>query len=116
MGRPSLSSKYYQGSQDMISSDAWVIGGTHGMVGDILKEVKTNVFVVKTAEGTSRCILVEKLTGPGQMTITATHSIDGPFNVVKITNNYVWRGDGKRFHWVVGAGNANGDTVGIVSP
>ncbi len=116
MGKPALSSKYYHGNQDMISSDAWVIGGTHGMVGDIIKEVKPNVFLVATAEGTSRCQLVERITAPGQMTITATHSIDGPFNVVQITDRYVWRSDGKRFHWVVGASNANGDTVGIVSP
>lgn len=116
MGRPSLSSKYYQGSQDMISSDAWVIGGTRGMVGDILKEVKTNVFVVKTSEGTSRCTLVEKLTGPGQMTITATHAVYGKFNVVKITDSFVWKSTGERYRWVVGAKNASGDIVGIVSP
>ena len=116
MGRPSLSSKYYQGCQDMISSDAWVIGGTHGMVGDILKEVKTNVFVVKTAEGTSRCILVEKLTGPGQITITATHAEHGRFNVVRITDNFVWKNTGEKYRWVVGAHNACDDVVGIVAP
>jgi hypothetical protein len=116
MGRPSLDPKYFQGNDDMISSDAWVVGGTRGMVGDIIRQIGERVFVVATDEGMSRCKLTEKLTGPGQMTITATHSIDGSFNVVKITNNYVWRGDGKRFHWVVGASNANGDTVGIVSP
>lgn len=116
MGRPSLSSKYYQGSEDMISSDAWVIGGTHGMVGDIVKEIKTSVFVVKTAEGSSRCQLVDKITGPGQMTITATHATQGTFNVMRITDRYVWRKDGARFAWVVGANNAYDDVVGIVSP
>lgn len=116
MGRPSLSSKYYQGSTDMISSDAWVIGGTRGMVGDIIREVKTGVFVVKTDQGTSRCQLVERLTAPGQMTITATHAIHGRFNIVKITDKFVWKATGERYRWVVGANNAHGDIVGIVAP
>lgn len=100
----------------MISSDAWVVGGTRGMVGDIIKEVKTGVFVVTTDEGTSRCSLVEKLTGPGQMTITATHAINGSFNVVKITDNFVWKSTGERYRWVVGAKNAYDDVVGVVCP
>jgi hypothetical protein len=116
MGRPSLSSKYYQGSTDMISSDAWVIGGTRGMVGDIIREIQTGVFVVKTDEGTSRCRLTERLTGPGQLTITATHAEFGKFNIVKITDNFVWKSTGEKYRWVVGAHNAHDDIVGIVAP
>jgi hypothetical protein len=116
MGRPSLDTKYFQGNQDMISSDAWVIGGSRGMVGDILSQLGERVFLVKTDEGTSRCKLVDKLSGPGQMTITATHVNHGKFNVIKITDDFVWKSTGERYRWVVGAKNAHDDVVGIVSP
>lgn len=86
------------------------------MVGDIKRAVTQKSFIVATDEGESRCKLVERITGPGQMTITATHVEHGSFNVVRISNRHVWKADGTRFQWVVGASNASGDTVGIVSP
>jgi len=111
-----MNSRYYQGSQDAISSDAWVVGGTRRLVGDILRAVTQKSFVVTTDEGESRCRLVERITGPGQMTITATHAQYGSFNIIRISNRHVWRSDGERFRWVVGADNAHDDVVGIVSP
>jgi hypothetical protein len=112
----SLNPRYYQGSQDAISSDAWVAGGTRRLVGDIIRAVTQKSFVVSTDEGQSRCQLVERITGPGQMTITATHAAQGMFNVVRMSSRYVWRADGQKFRWVVGSANATGDIVGIVAP
>jgi hypothetical protein len=111
-----LNRRYYQGSQDAISSDAWVAGGTRRLVGDIIRTITQKSFIVSTEEGKSCCQLVERITGPGQMTITATHATQGAFNIVRINNIFVWRADGSRFHWVVGSANAAGDIVGIVAP
>ncbi len=111
-----LSKKYFRGSRDMISSNAWVVAGSRGMVGDIIEQSGENSFLVKTDEGISRCKLVPKLTGPGQMTITATHKTRGQFNITKITEDLVWHPDGTTYEWVVSAENAIGDIVGLVAP
>lgn len=113
---PLLSDRYFRGRSDMISSDAWVLTGTRGMVGDIIKQTSPNTFLVKTDQGTSRCKLVDHLSGPGQMTITATHASSGTFNVSDITDEYVTHPDGTVYKWVVGAKNAYDDVVGVVSP
>ena len=111
-----LSRKYFAGNNDMISSNAWVVSGSRGMVGDIIEQSGENSFLVKTDEGTSRCRLVSKLLGPGQMTITATHRSRGTFNVIKITDTHVTHPDGTTYEWVVGASNAHDNTVGVVTP
>ena len=109
-----LDSKYFEGT-DMISSTAWVKGGTSPCVGDIIEQIDSTSFIVKTVEGKSDCTLVKRVRNPGEMSITATHNQRGAFNIVEILPETVLHPDGTTYNWVTGARNAFGDTVGLVS-
>jgi hypothetical protein len=113
------------GTTDAITCNAWVISDTVGRVGDIVKQTGGKTFRVATSVGTSKCKLVTSSTGPeavGEMTITATRASDhskyddgSTFNVAKLTGRLAYDADGHASPWVLGAGNADGETVGISS-
>jgi hypothetical protein len=107
--------KYFNGV-DLISSTAYVLNGNGPLVGDIIKQINTTTFSVKTAHGTSECVLVRRIKNPGEMTITATHITLGTFNILEIHPDWVMHPNGSKFSWVVGASKVFGDTVGLVSP
>jgi len=110
-----LDLKYFKGSEDLISSTAWVVGGTGPCVGDVLNQISSTSFKVKTTEGTSDCVLSKRVRGPGQMAITATHTEIGAFNILEILPESVLHANGTKYNWVIGARNAFADTVGLVS-
>lgn len=108
-----IDKKYYNGNRDLISSTAMVV--KQPLVGDILDQISSTEFLTKTAEGKSVCKLVRRIKAPGQMTITATHYLLGTFNILEITPEWILHPNGNKYPWVVGAKNAFGDTVGLVS-
>jgi len=109
-----LDSKYFSGV-DLISSTAFVKGGTKPCVGDIKEQISTTSFIVRTVEGQSDCVLVKRVRNPGEMAITATHVELGAFNIIEIKPKVIKHPNGKLYEWVIGARNAFGDTVGLVS-
>ena len=110
-----LDEKYFNGI-DLISSTAWVQNGHGPAVGDIKQQLSATTFSVKTAQGTSECKLVRRIKSPNEMTITATQVTLGMFNILEIYPDYVLHPNGSKYQWIVGASNAFGDTVGLVSP
>jgi len=108
-----LDKKYYNGNKDLISSTAMV--KSKPLVGNILDQTSPSEFLVRTNEGQCLCKLVRRIKSPGEMTITATHYMLGTFNILEIDENWVLHPNGNKYQWVVGAKNALGDTVGLVS-
>ena len=61
------------------------IAGAGALAGDIIKQVSTRRYLVRTAAGTGICELVASAPGAGQMTITAVDSAAGTYYVKKLT-------------------------------
>jgi len=108
-----IDKKYYNGTQDLMSSTAMV--KSQPLVGDILDQISSTEFLVRTNEGSCVCKLVRRIKSTEQMTITATHYMLGTFNILEITPEWVLHPNGNKYPWVIGAKNAFGDTVGLVS-
>lgn len=103
---------------DALTCSAWVTGDSQARVGDIVKQVGSKTFRVRTSAGTAKCKLVTTVSGPqaaGEMTITATKADTTTFNVAKINGRVCYDAAGNKYAWVLGAGNASGSTVGLSS-
>jgi hypothetical protein len=61
-------------------------GGLSAKTGDIIKQVSTDRYRVKTADGTGICKLAAAAPSAGQMTMTATDSAGGTYYVTKLTS------------------------------
>lgn len=75
---------------NVIATSAYVPvadGGSSAVAGDIVKQVGTRRFKVKTAQGTGKCKLVAAAPAAGQMTVTATDSLGSTYYVTKLTKN-----------------------------
>ncbi len=72
--------------ENAIVAYAYVTGGSN-KVADIVKQVSTNRYKVKTADGTMICALVTDgvANAAGEMTITATDSASNTYYVKKLT-------------------------------
>ena len=75
---------------NVIATSAYVPvadGGSSAVAGDIVKQVGTRRFKVKTAQGTGKCKLVAAAPAAGEMTVTATDSLSSTYYVTKLTKN-----------------------------
>lgn len=75
---------------NVIATSAYVPvadGGSSAVAGDIVKQVGTRRFKVKTAQGTGKCKLVAAAPAAGEMTVTATDSLGSTYYVTKLTKN-----------------------------
>ena len=59
-------------------------GGSSAVVGDIVKQVGARRYKVTTAQGTGKCKLVAAAPAAGEMTITATDSLNSTYYVTKL--------------------------------
>ena len=90
-------------------------GGSSAVSGDIVKQVGSRRFKVKTAQGTGLVKLVATAPAAGQARITATDSAGGTYYVTKLTAHkaLVTRGTGTQFatgasvKWTFGSAVAN---------
>jgi hypothetical protein len=64
-------------------------GGSSAVVGDIVKQVGSRRYKVRTAQGTGKCKLVAAAPAAGQMTITATDSLGSTYYVTKLVERLV---------------------------
>ena len=60
-------------------------GGSSAVIGDIVKQVGTRRYKVRTAQGTGKCKLVAAAPAAGQMTVAATDSLGSTYYVTKLT-------------------------------
>lgn len=60
-------------------------GGSSAVAGDIVKQVGSRRYKVRTAQGTGKCKLVAAAPGAGEMTIAATDSLGSTYYVTKLT-------------------------------
>lgn len=63
-------------------------GGSSAVIGDIVKQVGSTKYVVRTAQGVGHCKLVAKVDAdllPGEMNIVATDSDNNTYHVTKLT-------------------------------
>lgn len=60
-------------------------GGSSPVAGDIIRQVGSNKYMVRTAEGVGHCKLVAGATAPGEMDITAVDSAGKTYFVIKLT-------------------------------
>lgn len=76
-------------NENAISISAYIPaanGGLSAKTGDIVKQVSTDRYRVKTADGTGVCKLAAAAPSAGQMTMTATDSAGGTYYVTKLTS------------------------------
>lgn len=76
-------------NQNALAIEAFVIGGSSGVAGDIVKQESSRRYLVTTAQGTSQCSLVSVATGSlvaGQMNLIATDVNGSTYYVTKLTN------------------------------
>lgn len=64
-------------------------GGSSAVIGDIIKQVGARRYKVRTAQGTGKCKLVTAAPGAGEMTITATDSLNSTYYVKKLDERLV---------------------------
>jgi len=65
---------------------AYVVGGSSGVLGDIMKQEASHRYLVKTAQGQSQCTLVTTSTlTAGTMNLIATDSLNSTYFVTKLT-------------------------------
>jgi hypothetical protein len=98
--------------ENAIAAFAFVTGGSNKL-GDIVKQVSSRRYKVKTADGTMVCELVTDgvADAAGEMTITATDSAGGTYFVKKLTarravlvrNNGTQFATGASVKWTFGA-------------
>ena len=69
--------------------------GTSAVVGDIVRQTGSKKFIVKTAQGVGRVVLVAATPAKGEATIIATDSDGGTYYVTKITERrcHIIKGD-----------------------
>lgn len=60
-------------------------GGSSAVAGDIIRQVGSNKYMVRTAQGIGHCKLVAGATAPGEMDITAVDSSGKTYFVIKLT-------------------------------
>ena len=74
--------------QNAISISAFIPvadGGLSAVGGDIVKQEASRRYLVTTAHGTGQCRLVAAAPAAGQMTITATDTLNSTYYVTKLT-------------------------------
>jgi len=59
-------------------------GGSSAVIGDIVKQVGSRRYKVRTAQGTGKCKLVTAAPGAGEMTIIATDDLSSTYYVKKL--------------------------------
>lgn len=68
-----------------LAISAWVPGGVAAKAGDIQKQESSTRYRVATDDGVGACKLVAGTPAEGEMTLTATDSDGGTYNVIKLT-------------------------------
>jgi hypothetical protein len=72
--------------QNGLRVNAFVVGGSSAVLGDIMKQEASRRYLVKTAEGQSQCKLVASDTpAEGQMNLIATDWTSASYYVTKLT-------------------------------
>jgi len=72
--------------QNGLRVNAFVVGGSSAVLGDIMKQEASRRYLVKTAEGQSQCKLVASNTpAEGQMNLIATDWTSASYYVTKLT-------------------------------
>ena len=89
IGNLTLTASLTTGTQPAIAIDAYVVGGSSALTGDIEAQKGSKTYRVKTSEGETECLLVTTAPNEGECRITGTDSAGGTYYVKKLFNGTI---------------------------
>lgn len=83
----------------VIVCEAYIPGGDAAYSSTIVAQKGSHRYLVSNTNGVGLCELVDVITGPGQMVITAYPFEGGSKSIAKLTNHRVVTTDGSEYVW-----------------